>query len=178
MTKGKRSVMPKRVSSSCPKPQTDFNKLCTVFAHTTTIFKTGIYCMSSEQLCIMNALKWNSQHRWCAVSTCVSDAYDWLIRNAVGILGLICQTNNKSYELLSMRLGTSSGFCVHLLWQLCHKTSWWRKNGPWLVVLILKLSCSHKAEKILFEWLWESWYSGVMLAQNQMHLELHRARWK
>lgn len=141
MTKGKRSMMPRRVWSSCPKPQTDFNKLCRVFAYTTTIFETGVYCMSSNQFCVMTAPKWNSQHSWCAASTCMSNASDWLIRNAVGILGLICQSNSFSYELLFMRLGTSSGFCAHLLWQLYRKTSWRRENGPWLVVLIFKQSC-------------------------------------
>lgn len=57
MTKEKMSVTPRRVSDSCPKPQTDFNKLHTVFAHTTAVFKAGIYCMSSRQTCIVSALK-------------------------------------------------------------------------------------------------------------------------
>lgn len=49
--------MPRKVSSSYPESQTNFNKLHTVFAHTTTVFKTEIYCMSSKQLCIMCKLK-------------------------------------------------------------------------------------------------------------------------
>lgn len=49
--KGKRSVMPRRVSSSCPEPQTDFNKLRTVFGSYNSLqdrdlsydFKTNLY---------------------------------------------------------------------------------------------------------------------------------------
>ena len=72
--------MSRRVWSSCPKPQTDFSKLCMVFAHT-TIFKTWIYCMSSRQSCIMSALKRNSQHRWYAVSACSRFGTRWSWRS-------------------------------------------------------------------------------------------------
>lgn len=112
MTKGKRAVMPRRVSSSCPKPEINFNKLHTVLAHTTAIFKTGIYCMSSKQLCILSALEMKLPAQ---VSTCMSELSDCLIRNVAGTLDFICQTNSISCELLSMRLGASSGFCAHLV---------------------------------------------------------------
>lgn len=41
--KGKRSVMTRRVLNNCPEPQTDFNRLHTVFPHTVTAFKTLLY---------------------------------------------------------------------------------------------------------------------------------------
>lgn len=48
--------MTRIVSSSCPEPQTDFNKLHAVFAHTTTVFKTLLYGFKAT--CIMSKLKW------------------------------------------------------------------------------------------------------------------------
>lgn len=102
--------MPRRVSSSCTKPQTDFSKLHIVSAHTTAIFDWDL----------LHEIKRTLYHE-CAETKlpvqlmCMSDASGWLVRNALETQCLVSQTNSISYELISMRLGTSSGFSVHVL---------------------------------------------------------------